>query len=461
MPFKRLNYLIKSFIEKPAGSIIISYIGIILLGAILLMPPYANADGNWLAFINALFTATSAICVTGLIVVDTATAFTPIGQIIILVLIQIGGLGIMIISYFGTYLMRRKTSIKDKKTIQFLLDEQDTKKISKTIVDIFKITILFEFIGAVLLFFKFNDSFGNTPKTLLFSMFHSISAFCNAGFALFSDSMEGFKSSLLINGVIASLIILGGISFIVITDIKELIFSLIKNKFFNKPREKIKLSVNTKVVLISSGFLILTGMIMIYAFEHKANLIQYKLPTQYLGAFFQSVTLRTAGFNTIPIGQLQLATLLIMVLYMFIGGASGSTAGGIKVNTFSIIYAYIRSVFTGKDHTIILNHHLKKGLINRAFLLLTLSLLTVFVGTLILSFTEPFNFERLLFEATSAFGTVGLSTGITFDLSLLGKITIIILMYIGRLGPLTLMIGLSQQRARHNIKYPTGKIMIG
>lgn len=461
MPLKKINYFIQSFIEKPAGSIILSYIGIILLGAIFLMPPFSNADGNWLPFIDALFTSTSAICVTGLIVVDTATAFTPIGQIVILILIQIGGLGIMIISFFGTYMMRRKTSLKDKMTIQFLLDEQNTKKLSSTIVNIVKITVIFELIGAILLYLKFSDSLGHSPRTILFSFFHSISAFCNAGFALFSDSMEGFKSSLLINGVISSLIILGGISFIVITDVKELLFSTIGNKFFNKARKKIKLSINTKVVLIASGFLILSGMLLIYAIEHRSNLIQFDLPTQYLSAFFQSVTLRTAGFNTIPIGQLQLATLLIMVLYMFIGGASGSTAGGIKVNTFSIIYAYIKSIFTGKSHTIILDHHLKKGLINRAFLLLVLSLLAVFTGTLILSMVEPFNFERLLFEVTSAFGTVGLSTGITFDLSLMGKITIIILMYIGRLGPLTLMIGLSRKASKQNIKYPTGKIMIG
>ena len=461
MPIKRINYLIKSFIEKPAGSIILSYMGIIFTGALFLMPPYANSDGNWLSFINALFTSTSAICVTGLIVVDTATAFTPIGQIIILILIQTGGLGIMIISYFGTYLMRRETSLKDKMTIQFLLDEQDTAKISKTIINIFAITILFELIGAVLLYTKFSANFGHTPRAILFSVFHSISAFCNAGFALFSDSMEGFKSNLLINSVISSLIILGGISFVVITDIKDVIFSFLGNKLFNKTRHKIKLSVNTKVVLISSGFLIISGMFLIYLIEHRTNLIQFDLPTQYLSAFFQSVTLRTAGFNTIPIGQLQLATLLIMILYMFIGGASGSTAGGIKVNTFSIIYAYIKSIFKGKSHTIILNHHLKKGLINRAFLLLCLSLLTVFSGTLLLSITEAFNFERLLFEAMSAFGTVGLSTGITFDLSMAGKIIIIILMYIGRLGPLTLMIGLSQKSSSTNIKYPTGKIMIG
>ena len=171
MPLKKINNIIRSILEKPAGSIVFSYIGIIVIGALFLMPPYANADGEWLSFINALFTSTSAICVTGLIVVDTATAFTPIGQIIIMILIQIGGLGIMILSFFGTYLIRRETSLKDKKTAQFLLDEQDTKKLSKTIVNIIKITVLFEGIGAVLLYLKFSGDFGHNSESILFSLF--------------------------------------------------------------------------------------------------------------------------------------------------------------------------------------------------------------------------------------------------------------------------------------------------
>jgi len=461
MPFTRLNKILKSFIQKPSGSIVVSYITIITIGGLFLMPPYANADGQWLSFLNAIFTSASAICVTGLIVVDTATKFTPLGQIIIMLLIQIGGLGIMVISYFGTYIVNKKTSVKDKLTASLLLDEQDTRKISETVISMIKITFLFELLGTILLFLEFSQSFGVSWKALLFSAFHAVSAFCNAGFALFTNSFETYQSNLMINFVITTLIIAGGISFVVLTDIKSLFTSIIGSKFFDKKKEQIKLSLNTKAVLIATGFLLLSGSLLIYAIEHQVNLFKFDLPTQYLSAYFQSVTLRTAGFNTIPIGELQIGTLLIMILYMYIGGASGSTAGGIKVNTLSVIYAYIKSTISGDRETLLMKHHIKDDRINESFLLAILSIFVVFLGTLLLTFTEPFAFERILFEATSAFGTVGLSTGITFDLSKIGKVIIIVLMYIGRLGPLTLVIALSQRSGVKEVKYPSGKIIIG
>jgi len=458
---KRLNAYIKSVSSHPAQTIAFSFIIIILLGTIFLMLSISTADNSRLGFINSLFTATSAVCVTGLIVVDTATKFSLFGKITIMILIQIGGLGIMILSYFGAFVIGKRISIEEKIALSYLLNEQDMQKISTSLMKIIFITFGIELVGALILYGNFNDLYGDSAQAVFYSVFHAVSAFCNAGFALFSDSLESFKSDVAMNFTVAGLIITGGISFPVIFNLIENFKTNVETNIFSRRIRKSQLTLNTKVVLIMTVILIFSGMLFVYGIEHKGNLVQHDLKTQYLAAFFQSVTLRTAGFNTINFAALRVPTLLIMILFMFIGGASGSTAGGVKVNTVSVIFAYLKSVLYNRKETTMLNNFLSKSIINKSFLIVFLALGVVFAGTFILSLLEPFPFEHILFEVVSAFGTVGLSTGITGSLCILSKITIIILMFIGRLGPMTLIIALSQNPVLVRVKYPEGNILIG
>ena len=235
----------------------------------------------------------------------------------------------------------------------------------------------------------------------------------------------------------------------------------IETNVFSRQIRRSRLTLNTRIVLIATVFLIFSGMILIYAIEHGTNLVHLDLKTQYLAAFFQSVTLRTAGFNTINFASLRAPTLLIMILFMFIGGASGSTAGGVKVNTVSVIFAYLKSTLYNRNETTLMNNFLSKRTINKAFLIILLAAGAVFCGTLVLSVIESFPFEKILFEVVSAFGTVGLSTGITASLCTISKLTIILLMFIGRIGPMTLIIALSQKVDQIRVKYPEGNILIG
>ncbi|RKY59054.1 MAG: TrkH family potassium uptake protein [Candidatus Neomarinimicrobiota bacterium] len=458
---KRLHAYIKSVSSHPAQTIAFSFIIIILLGTIFLMLSISTEDNSRLGFVNSLFTATSAVCVTGLIVVDTATKFSLFGQIVIMILIQIGGLGIMILSYFGAFVIGKRISIEEKLALSYLLNEQDMQKLSTSIMKIIFITFGIELIGALILYGNFNDLYGDSGKAVFFSLFHAVSAFCNAGFALFSDSLESFKSDLGMNFTIAGLIIAGGISFSVVFNLIENFRTNVETNIFSRRIRRSNLTLNTKIVLIMTGFLIVTGMLLIYALEHKTNLLKYDLKTQYLGALFQSVTLRTAGFNTINFATLRIPTLLIMILFMFIGGASGSTAGGVKVNTVSVVYAYLKSVLYNRKETTLMNNYISKNTINKSFLIIFLALGAVFTGTIILGILEPFPLEKILFEVVSAFGTVGLSTGITGSLCTLSKLTIITLMFIGRLGPMTLIIALSQKPEQVRVKYPEGNILIG
>jgi len=448
------------FTMNPGRTILFSFLLIILLGSILLSFPFATSNNIRISYIDALFTSTSAVCVTGLIVQDTATRFSIFGKLIILILIQAGGLGIMLMSYFTSFMLGKKFSIKEKITISYMLNVHDMRKLTSSMVRIILTTFVIEFFGAALLYLDFSKLFGHGYKAIFFSLFHSISAFCNAGFALFSDSFMQFKGDFSINLIITLLIIFGGLSFGVIFNVMEVLSAKLRRKVQGEYKLT-KLSINTKIVLIYTSILIFSGMIIFYFFEHKYILLDKGIGTQYISSFFQSVTLRTAGFNTLDITKLQMNTILIMLIFMFIGGASGSTAGGVKVNTFGIIISYIRALLKGKTNVIIMNQHIRKRVINRAFLLVFLGLTVIFIGTMILTVTENFALEKILFEVFSAFGTVGLSMGITFYLSFIGKATIISIMFIGRVGLLTLMVALSDREKATEIKYPEGHVLIG
>jgi len=457
---RKVGFFLQRLSLHPAQTIMLSFLIIILTGTVLLMLPPATQDGTKLGFINSLFTATSATCVTGLIVVDTATKFSIYGKIVIMFLIQAGGLGIMILAFFTAFLVGRKLSLEERMTISYMLDESNTRNLVRGVKNIVLFTFLFELCGAVLLFTAFKGSVGGIVKTAFFSLFHSISAFCNAGFALFSDNFAGFRTFTFLNLVIAGLIIAGGISFAVLANSFRHLKSGFQRRFLHRDIMLEKLKLNTGIVLTATVILIVVGTLLIYKFEHR-SILPEDMKTQYLMAFFQSVTLRTAGFNTMDISKLHAATYSLMILFMFIGGASGSTAGGIKVNTLGVVWAYVRSVFSKEEEVVLMKHSISKDLINQAFLVVLLALTVIFTGALVLTLVESKRFINIIFEAVSAFGTVGLSTGITPQLTGAGKLIIVSLMFIGRLGPLTIVAALARKRRYHLVSYPEGKVSIG
>ena len=460
--FKRLRTILESIHVHPAQTIFMSFLLVILGGALLLMMPFTAAEGDGLPFLNALFTSTSAVCVTGLIVVDTATYFSIWGQIVILILIQIGGLGIMILSYFTVFVLRRAMSVEDKVLISYMLSDDDMSSISRTMKSIVGVTFLIEIFGALFLFAGFvkNTTLG-VGSLFFYSIFHSVSAFCNAGFALFSNSLEEFNSSLLLSGGIALLIITGGISFSVIANLQ----AILSMKFRRKNAEALvgqpRLTLNTKIVLSLSSVLLITGTFLFYALEHGGTLRDMRIGSQYLNAFFQSVTLRTAGFNTVSFGNLAPSMLVIMMMYMFIGAASGSTAGGIKVNTVAVLGSAVRSAWKNEKDVLLLKQAIPSELVLKSFMILLFGVVAIATGTFLLAITENAPLENIMFEVVSAFGTVGLSTGLTSSLSSFGRIVIIVLMFIGRLGPLTVLAAASTGSKRLNVTYPQADISIG
>jgi len=460
--FKRLRTILESIHVHPAQTIFMSFLLVILGGTLLLMMPFTAAEGIGLPFLNALFTSTSAVCVTGLIVVDTAAYFSIWGQTIILVLIQIGGLGIMILSYFTVFVLRRALSVEDKVLISYMLSDDDMSSISRTMKSIVGVTFLIEGAGALFLFAGFvkNTTLG-TGSLLFYSIFHSVSAFCNAGFALFSNSLEEFSSSILLTGGIAFLIITGGISFSVIANLQSIFNMKFRRKNAEAAVGQSRLTLNTKIVLSLSSVLLITGTLLFYALEHGGTLKNMSPGSQYLNAFFQSVTLRTAGFNTVSFGNLAPSMLVIMMMYMFIGAAPGSTAGGIKVNTVAVLGSAVRSAWKNEKDVVLLKQAIPSELVLKSFMILLFGVIAIVTGTFLLAISENAPLEDIMFEVVSAFGTVGLSTGLTSGLSSFGRLVIIALMFIGRLGPLTVLAAASTVSKRLNVTYPQADISIG
>lgn len=450
---RKLTGYLNSIFDKPAQTIVLSFVMVIVVGALLLMMPVMTVSGR-INPVNAFFTATSAVCVTGLIVVDTPAYFTFAGQAVILLLIQIGGLGIMLLSYFMVFVLGRRVSLKERTLLSFMLNESDMKGIVGSVKRIIILTFSIEGGAALLLFPLFSAQGLKTGQAVWFSLFHTVSAFCNAGFALYSDSLESLKGNAGINFIIVILIICGGISFSVLTELAASVRDFLRKK--RRP-----LSINSKVVLRVTAGLIVVPMLIIYKLEHLSLLIDLPLGEQYLTAFFQSVTLRTAGFNSLPFGSLQAGTLMLMIGVMFIGGASGSTAGGIKVNTTGVVWAYINSFRKGRENVLLFRQQIDKDQILQAFTVIIFGIVSVFSITLILMITEKAPPINLLFESVSAFATVGLSTGITGSLTIAGRLCIIILMFFGRIGPLTLLSASSRGEKRNPIAYPEARLLIG
>lgn len=451
---RRKKGLFGDFRLKPAQLVLISFSGVILFGTFFLMLPFASQNSESMGFIDALFMATSATCVTGLATKSLASEFTLFGQIVILVLIQIGGLSIMTLYSSMTILLGRALGMKDKVIMQDLLDVSSLEELFEMIIDIVKYTFIIELWGGIVLTIAFTFEGFEFGQALYFGFFHSISAFCNAGLALFDTSLESYATSPLISGTIMILITLGGLGFVVLKELKEVVTT---------GKRLVRLGLHTKIVLITSLILTFGGALFIFFGEFLHALDNYSLFDKILISLFQSVTLRTAGFNTVPLTGLHTYTLYGMALLMFIGGSPGSTAGGVKTTTLAILVQSITSTLKGEKNVTIFDRTIPAPIVVRTIALMFISIIITSVFILVLMKFEPNqSFLAIFFEVISATGTVGLSLGITPFLTVAGKVCISILMFIGRVGPLTLILGIGQKdSSKGSFEYPDGRIMIG
>ncbi|MDD2506684.1 MAG: TrkH family potassium uptake protein [Candidatus Cloacimonetes bacterium] len=443
--------LYKTLTSNPPVSLMLSFALVILIGTVLLMLPEASVQKQVTPFIDALFTATSATCVTGLSVQDTGGYFSLFGQLVILALIQVGGLGIMTISTAFALIMGRRLTLKLENVMHSVVGDNERLDMFQLLKNIVIVTVIIEMIGAILLFFGFARTL--SPSQAMYNaIFVSISAFCNAGFSLFSNSLMSYVDDPVVNLTITSLIILGGIGFAVIIDLYRYAFKLDKVR---------KLSLHSKIVLSVSAILVLVGLVCLYITEYNGVMQDFSISRRLLSSLFQSVSARTAGFNTVDITSISPASVLVFLIMMFIGASPGSTGGGVKTTTFAVLILSVTSMLRGRRELSLFNRRIALSNFREAASLVTLSLGIVFIVAFLLFLVESLPFDKLMFEVISAFGTVGLSMGITAKLSAAGKILITILMYIGRIGPLTLIYALSMRKHEPNIQYAEEKIAIG
>lgn len=460
--------------KNPTRTLITSFMVLIVSGAALLMFPKASATEN-VDFVDALFTATSATCVTGLIVKDTGTDFSLMGQLIILSLIQLGGLGIVVFGAVFALLLRQALSLREQVAMQDLLSARTLGRIGNMIVFIFAGTFLIEALGALSLFGMWNDApgwIGNVRQQWFCSIFHSISAFCNAGFSLFGDSFGGYNRTWQLYLVVCPLIILGGLGFGVLYDLSSILTERVKRLLTSSFSKQQSLStgvprrmrLQTKIVLTVSAALIVLGTLAVLLFERYAAPNPSAENPGVLGALFQSITARTAGFNTVDISALSTSSKFILILLMFIGGSPGSTAGGIKTVTLAVVVVTAVAALRKRQEVEMFRRSVRIVVVGRAITVTLLFVAVLFTAALTLSITEnasQFAMSDIFFEAASALGTVGLTTGITPSLTTAGKLIIIAVMLIGRLGPLTLLAALTFNLKPARYNYPDEAIIVG
>lgn len=433
---------------RPSAIIAISYFLVIIVGGCLLSLSISSAHNTPTNFLDACFTANSATCVTGLVTLDTGTHFSLFGLLIIMGLMQIGGLGYMTFSTFMVLVFRQKLFISQKLAVQEALNIYSTKDVISVLKKVFGIVFAVEGLGALILFCRWLPEMG-VNQALLYAVFHAISAFNNAGFALpanFANLMP-YATDWIINLTITSLIIIGGLGFIVLADLIE------RRKF----------SLHTKIVMVTTLALIGlgTGLIFFLEYHNPLTIGPMTFFDKILAAYFQAVTCRTAGFNTVATASLAPPTLLLMMVLMFIGASPGGTGGGIKTTTFAVIIGTIWATLKGLRNTIMFNRRIPVETVRRAITLTFLALAVVGLAIFMLDNLEHFSLMQVAYEVFSAFGTVGLSMGITPSLSALGKLLIMLIMFIGRVGPLSLLIALTMGQRENKIEPPKEGISIG
>lgn len=436
------------FIWTPARLTGLSFLALILLGTALLSLPIATVSEQPGSYLDSLFMAVSSVCVTGLVVQDTATYYSLFGQSVILVLIQLGGLGIMTLSASLPLIFGRQLSVSQRDFMQGLLNLTDYQDVKAILSGIVRYTLIIEGLGAAILTARWVSLGEPFSKALYLGIFHSVSAFCNAGFSLFSNSLEGFAFDPVISITIICLIVCGGLGFVVL---HQLIKFRSKNKF----------SFHTKFVLIITIGLNTFAALFFFFIEYAESLNSYSLYQKTMVSVFQAVTTRTAGFNTIDLNQMGDSSLFLMSLLMFIGGAPGGCAGGVKITTVAVLFMSIRALLLGRDQIEIYKRRITQQLVTKSIAILAVSFSLVTLGMILLLLTEDATFKEVLFETVSAFGTVGLSLGITQDLSDSGKLIVSLLMFAGRIGPLALVFLIGSQAQKIYYRYPEARIMVG
>ena len=445
---------------RPASFLLISFISAILAGAFLLMLPFSTTSGT-IAFIDALFTSTSAVCVTGLTVLDTGTYFTLFGQIVILVLIQLGGLGIMTVSVVLFQFLGKIVSFRQRMAMQETFAHTPRKDIYRLIKSIFFFTLLAEGTGAMLLFFHWKKEFP-AIKAIYMAVFHSVSAFCNAGFTLFNNNLMNYTEAYFLNFIICALIVLGGIGFPVVFEIYNLAVK--------KKGVRVKISVQTKSVLVTTIILIASGTIFFLLLELNNSLKGLSLTGSILASLFQSITSRTAGFNTVDFSVLSDSAASLLIFLMFIGASPGSCGGGIKTTTFFVLFSLVKNRIRGNTTVNVFKKSLGKESISKSVSIFLLSLSLVALVLFLLLMSDHFRHKEIqnadrfisyLFEVVSAFGTVGLSMGATAAINSIGKFLLIITMLIGRVGVLTFSYIITAAEAPRGIEYAEENLMVG
>lgn len=437
---------------QPHKTLVLGFGFIIFLGTMLLTLPIATEDGQGMPLLDALFTATSATCVTGLVVVDTGDTFTKFGEMVILLMIQIGGLGFMSFATLLAFIFGKRISFKERLVIQESLNYSSVEGVVRLVKRILIFTAVIEITGGILLSIRFSFDMP-LGQAIYFGFFHAISNFNNAGFDIMGGfkGLTGYAEDPIVNLTLILLIIIGGIGFIVMNEIYE--YKVTK-----------KLSLHSKMALSVSAILIAGGAILIFLLEYNnpATLKPMSLSGKMFGALYQSVTPRTAGSNTLNIPDLTQTTLFMIIFLMFIGASPGSTGGGIKTTTFAVLLGAFKSQIRGKEDVTYFGRRMDTSLIYKSLTVTVSALFLVIFVTMVLTVTEPGkDFLMILFEATSAFATVGLSMGLTPELSPIGKMLITFTMFAGRVGPLTLAFAIAKKRKVDHYRYPVGKVMIG
>ena len=434
-------------------TIAIGFLGIILAGTVLLALPIASADGKAVDLLTALFTATSATCVTGLVVVDTYSGWSAFGKTVLLTLIQIGGLGFMTIGVFVAVLMKKNIGLKERGILQESMNMLQIGGIVRLVKKITIGTLLIEGIGAVLLSIRFIPQMG-WIRGIGNGIFHSISAFCNAGFDLMGkteeySSLVSYSGDVLVNITIMALIVTGGIGFLVWDDLQK-----------KKLRFKEYL-LHTKIVLVVTASLLFGGALLIYLFERNHLMADMGAGEKVLTSLFASVTARTAGFNTIDVGGMSASSKLVTIVLMFIGGSPGSTAGGIKTTTFAVMLIFVWANLRNSHGSNIFGRRLEEEEIRKASIVVTINLLLAGAPAVILCGMQSFPMEDVLLEVFSAIGTVGMSSGITRQLNTVARVIIIFLMYCGRIGSMTFALSFTERKKVAPVQLPAEKIIIG
>ncbi|MBW4697456.1 MAG: ATPase [Aphanocapsa lilacina HA4352-LM1] len=449
---------------SPARTICLGFLLLIAIGTLLLLLPWSTASGEWTPWLVALFTSTSAVCVTGLVVVDTGSYYSFFGQLVILLLIQVGGLGYMSATTFLLLLVGRRISLRNRLALQEALGSLGDKAVPRLVARVAILTLSFELVGALVIAPTMVRQEGLLPG-LWSAIFHSVSAFNNAGFGLRSDNLIPWQNNFWVLGGLGFLILAGGLGYQVWIELYEkILLRLVRLVFGKQPAPPAPLSLHTRVVLLTSAILVVVGSVCFFLIErtNALTLGRLSLDAQVAGAIFHSISARTAGFNAVPFDGLLEAGLFWMILLMLIGASPASTGGGLKTTTFAILTSNMLAVIQGREDVLLFDRRLGVGAVRKASAVLLGSIAAIAVALVGLTLSDPEpGFVQVLFEAVSAFCTVGLSTGITPKLSVVGQLILVFSMYLGRVGVLLLAEALLSQKPTFPYRQPEEQILIG